>query len=69
MHDMTRSCGECAHFADDPAALEQAIPGLNILSSAFGSVRDETGLCRRRDAFVTPVYCCQDFEHGSPSEA
>jgi len=66
---MARSCGVCVHFADDPAALERAIPGLNILSSAYGSVRDETGLCRRRDAFVTPVYCCQDFQKDLPPDA
>ena len=58
---MNRSCGTCRHFADDPAGLERAIPGLNILSSAFGSVRDETGLCARHDAFVTPSAGCADF--------
>jgi hypothetical protein len=33
--------------------LERAIPGLNILSSAYGSVRDNTGLCEKRESFVT----------------
>jgi len=55
------TCGACRHFADDPAALERAVPGLNILSSAFGSVRDETGLCALREAFVTPSAGCADF--------
>lgn len=54
-------CGACRHFADDPAALERAVPGLNILSSAFGSVRDETGLCALRAVFVTPSAGCGDF--------
>ena len=54
-------CGVCRHFADDPAELERAVPGLNILSSAFGSVRDETGLCALREAFVTPSGGCADF--------
>ncbi len=36
-----------------PAALERAVPGLNILSSAYGSVRADTGLCVRHECFVT----------------
>lgn len=44
-----------------PDALEAAIPGLNILSSAYGSVRGETGLCRRHDKFVTASSICADF--------
>jgi len=32
-------CGGCRFFTGTPAALERAIPGLNILSSAYGSVR------------------------------
>ena len=55
------TCGSCRYFADDPVELERAVPGLNILSSAFGSVRDETGLCALREAFVTPSAGCADF--------
>ena len=36
-----------------PAALERAVPGLNILSSAYGSVRADTGLCEHHEHFVT----------------
>ena len=50
-----------------PAALERAIPGLNILSSAYGSVRAGTGLCRAHDSFVTDTTAaCVAF---SPAEA
>jgi hypothetical protein len=38
-------CGKCRFFTGAPAAIERAIPGLNILSSAFGSVRADTGPC------------------------
>jgi hypothetical protein len=38
-------CGQCRFFTGAPAAIERAIPGLNILSSAFGSVRADTGPC------------------------
>jgi hypothetical protein len=46
-------CGACRFFTGAPAALERAVPGLNILSSAYGSVRGNTGLCERHDSFVT----------------
>jgi len=45
-----------------PDDLEAAIPGLNILSSAYGSVRGETGWCERHDKFVTDRSTCADFE-------
>ena len=48
-----RRCGACRFFTGTPAALERAVPGLNILSSAYGSVRGNTGLCERHDSFVT----------------
>lgn len=48
-----RRCGACRFFIGTPAALERAIPGLNILSSAWGSVRSDTGLCEQHDSFVT----------------
>jgi hypothetical protein len=55
-------CGRCRFFIDEPAALERAIPGLNILSSAYGSVRGNTGLCSRRDSFVTAAsIACPEF--------
>jgi len=58
----TQHCGGCRFFTGEPAALERAIPGLNILSSAYGSVRDETGLCDQRESFVTFVNAaCAEF--------
>lgn len=55
-------CGACRFFAGAPAALERAIPGLNILSSAYGSVRSDTGLCERHETFVTgETKACSEF--------
>ena len=56
--DTILRCGRCPHYLGEPAALESALPGLNILSSAFGSVRDETGLCRRFEIFVVRTAGC-----------
>jgi len=60
-------CGRCPHYLGDPAALESALPGLNILSSAFGSVRDETGLCRRFETFVVRTAGCIADTRGDAS--
>lgn len=66
-----RHCGRCRFFVGEPRALEQAIPGLGILSSAYGSVRDNTGLCGRREFFVTAdARVCIEFaplESNAPS--
>jgi hypothetical protein len=56
-------CGVCRFFTGAPAALERAIPGLNILSSAYGSVRADTGLCERHGVFTTAhSAACPQFE-------
>jgi hypothetical protein len=53
----------CRLFTGAPAALERAIPGLNILSSAYGSVRADTGLCERHGVFTTAhSAACPQFE-------
>ncbi len=70
---MTRyTCRECEFFLSEPDRLERAVPGLNILSSAYGSVRADTAICERHDIFVTPLAECPDFRyHGrsGPSQA
>lgn len=59
---MNASCMQCAYFVIAPDELEQLIPGLNIVSSAYGSVRAETGYCRCNDVFVTPTEACAGFK-------
>jgi hypothetical protein len=64
--DATRMLGRCAacrFFIGAPAALERAIPGLNILSSGYGSTRADTGLCERHDTFTTATTAaCPAFD-------
>jgi len=57
------TCRECKFFLSEPARLERAVPGLNILSSAYGSVRADTALCERHEVFITATYQCPDFLH------
>jgi hypothetical protein len=55
-------CGDCRHFVAAAGDLEQEVVGLKILSSAYGSVRAETGLCRQRDFFCVPSHACSDWQ-------
>ena len=69
MDPSQRRCGACRFFTGAPAALERAIPGLNILSSAWGSVRGDTGLCERRDTFVTgATAACPEYSSAKAGE-
>jgi hypothetical protein len=60
-----RRCGNCAHFRNEPAWLEQAIPGLASLSSGDASVRAEDGLCERHDRYLGAHAVCADFTAAS----
>ncbi len=55
------TCRDCILFVNAPRELEEALPGLNILSSAFGSVRAETGLCKASETLITPRSACDAF--------
>ena len=54
-------CGACARFLDDPRAFESALPGFAALSSAYGSVRAETGLCLLHDDLRLPTQGCAQW--------
>ncbi len=54
-------CGACRHFRNDPGYLEEAFAGLTSLSSAYGSVRSDDGLCLRHDRYLTARSSCADF--------
>jgi hypothetical protein len=56
-----RTCRECHFFTSEPGELERALPGLNVLSSAYGSVRADTAICEHRCIFITPAPACPDF--------
>jgi hypothetical protein len=61
--DAAERCAACRFFTGAPDALGRAIPGVNILSSAYGSVRADTGLCERHGAFTTArSAACAQFE-------
>jgi len=59
-------CRGCRHFRNDAAYLEAACVGLAALSSGYGSVRSDDGICLRHDRFVGARRFCPDF---APADA
>jgi hypothetical protein len=58
---VTANCRDCRFFVSAPAELERALPGLNILSSAYGAVRADTALCARHERFIVAAPACSEF--------
>jgi hypothetical protein len=54
-------CAGCRHFDNRSASVEGAFPGLSSLSSAYGSVWAEAGVCGLHDLLVSPWRTCKDF--------
>jgi len=56
------SCLYCRHFRNDPEFLESVYKGLTSLSSAYGSVRCQDGICRKNDLYLAANRWCAGFE-------
>ncbi|MDD5248786.1 MAG: hypothetical protein PHY45_07365 [Rhodocyclaceae bacterium] len=54
-------CTQCLHCEDDPGSIERLLPGMNILSSAYGNTRGITAICQHHDMFISPGLACADF--------
>jgi hypothetical protein len=55
-------CERCVYFDRDPLVIEKAIPGLNVMSSGFASVRGDDGLCAHHDRHVSAHATCNFFK-------
>jgi hypothetical protein len=55
-----RQCLTCRHFRNDAAFLETAFSGLNSMSSGYGSVRADDGICLRHDRYLGAHSSCDD---------
>jgi hypothetical protein len=55
-------CRRCRYFRNAPDFLESVFPGLTTLSSAYGSVRNEDGICLLNDLYLAAHKCCERFE-------
>ena len=54
-------CRRCRHFEADPERIEALLPGLTILSSAYGSTRGDSGICLVRERLQDPGDSCDAF--------
>ena len=50
-----QTCQHCAHFVDDPSAIEAEFPGITPFGSAYSSARGHAGICQELDRFMDPV--------------
>jgi hypothetical protein len=55
-----RQCRTCRHFRNDAVFLEAAFPGLTSMSSGYGSVRADDGICLRHDRYLGARSSCDD---------
>jgi hypothetical protein len=57
-------CASCRHFRNEALALEQASPGLASLSSGFGAVRSDDGVCGLHGRYLSArASCSQHAPH------
>jgi hypothetical protein len=54
-------CQKCAYFQNDPTTIEDAYPGLTIMSSGFASVRDRDGICTYNQLYLSAGDTCPHF--------
>ena len=60
-HHTPANCGNCRYFRNDAAYLESLFLGLTSLSSAYGSVRSNDGVCLRHDRYLRAEASCDAF--------
>ena len=58
---IARKCRHCRHFRNDPRFLEAAFPGLTSMSSGYGSVRAEDGICLKHERYLNAESSCPQF--------
>lgn len=59
-------CRACVHFRNDAKYLETVFKGLTSLSSGYGSVRADDGICLRHDRYLSARSSCPQFTAPAP---
>jgi hypothetical protein len=54
-------CQKCMYFQNDPVLIEEAYPGLRVMSSGFASVRDHDGFCSYNQLYLSAWDRCSSF--------
>ena len=55
-------CLNCRQFRNGPRYLESVFKGMNILSSAYASVRSNDGICLLHDLYLSAEARCEDHQ-------
>jgi hypothetical protein len=55
-------CAGCRHFSGTAQQVEALLPGLRTLSSAYGAVRSQDGLCGVHARYVAAYSYCKAHE-------
>ena len=61
MTEKKEKCLNCRDFRNNPRYLETVFKGLNVLSSAYASVRKDDGICLLHDLYLSADACCESF--------
>lgn len=64
LFDDQNAIGQCHgfhHFRNDANYLETGFRGLTSLSSGYGSVRSDDGICVRHDRYLSARSSCANF--------
>lgn len=61
-------CLYCSHFRNSPEYLESVYKGLTTLSSAYGSVRKDDGICEKNDEYLSAYDWCDHFDKATCQE-
>lgn len=59
-------CDACRHFQQDREQVERQLPGILILSSAFGDSWGDAGICALREEMCLPFHGCRAFSPRPP---
>jgi hypothetical protein len=62
MIEKKEKCLNCRHFRNNPRYLETVFKGLNVLSSAYASVRKDDGICVLHDLYLSADACCDSYQ-------
>ncbi|HEY6899224.1 MAG TPA: hypothetical protein VI233_01215 [Puia sp.] len=55
-------CGQCVHFNNDPALIEELWRGLTSLSSGYASVRAGDGFCNYHHCYLSDRESCPQLQ-------
>ncbi len=54
-------CQHCIYFQNDPALIEKAYHGFQVMSSGYASVRDQDGFCNLNQLYLSARDSCPRF--------